>query len=254
MDYLKLLPKQLIFTACIGICLLTGCASPGINETAYPYFLNEDLMAERAPRKIIVTNENFGSPSKKYLREYENQIDQVVIDKLKAAGYAVESRQPFEAAWRRAVRKYGSPYDPYSLQINTMAFRRVIATVLNELKETTDVDALVFTDLLEQQIVFRSGNQRVAKWHGVSRKPRYTAGNTLSESFNWAEPVPAASLRVIIYTLEGELLFRSFGGLEVTRELNARKERFVRRDKLFSRSENVDQGVRAALQPLVPAK
>lgn len=242
------------------LLLLTGiavvvfaCQSISYNETVFPYIIKDAEIAEQKPKRLILAHENFGSPSKKYLRKYENKIDNNVEERLQEAGYAIVDNSEFQKAWREATRKYGSPYNTLTSQLNNAAFRRVISYTFNKMRETEKVDAIVFTDLLEQPVVYTGHSNRLAKWHGVSRRLRNKGNASIPTEFDWSQTVPAISLRTIIYAVDGSLLFKSIGGLEVSRQLDARtdKARFVRREKLFEQQSNVSQGVALSLHPFV---
>jgi len=245
-------------TLLLTTTLLCACQTTLFNDTSYPFIINSEKMAEQPVDKVIIAHVNYGSPSKHYLNEYENKIDKEVITQLEAGGYQIESNALFQKAWRDAIRKYGEPFSPVTSQINPRSFQRVIYTAINTLKEQTDIKAVVFTDLIERQVVFGHHINRNAKWDGVSRKPKIKgAGTGISQGFDWSQTVPAASLSVTVYHVDGQRLFQSIGGLEVTRKLDPNKGsngRFVRRDKLFASQANVRQGVNFALHPFVKMK
>ncbi|MDA8962750.1 hypothetical protein N9F42_01240 [Pseudomonadales bacterium] len=245
-------------TLLLTTTLLCACQTTSFNDTSYPFIINSEKMAEQPVDKVIIAHVNYGSPSKHYLNEYENKIDKEVITQLEAGGYQIESNALFQKAWRDAIRKYGEPFSPVTSQINPRSFQRVIYTAINTLKEQTDIKAVVFTDLIERQVVFGHHINRNAKWDGVSRKPKIKgAGTGISQGFDWSQTVPAASLSVTVYHVDGQRLFQSIGGLEVTRKLDPNKGsngRFVRRDKLFASQANVRQGVNFALHPFVKMK
>jgi len=238
--------------------LLCACQTTSFNDTSYPFVINSEKMAKQAVDKVIIAHVNLGAPSKHYLREYEKKIDNEVITQLESAGYVIESDALFRKAWRDATRKYGEPFSPVTSQMNARAFHRVVSTAINTLKEQTDIKAVVFTDLIERQIAFGHHINRSARWDGVTRKPKIKgAGTGISQGFDWSQTVPATSLSITVYHVDGLRLFQSVGGLEVTRQLDPNKGgngRFVRRDKLFTSQANMRQGVNFALHPFVKMK
>jgi hypothetical protein len=237
----------------ISILLVLGsCATPTINESAYPYFHKKTELDPNTTHVLIATH-NFGLPSKKYLRTHEAYIDEVVANQLSSQGYTVEPSSIFDTVWRNAIRLHGNVYSSDQASLNSNAFKRVLANVFKDIREQTNVDVIVFTDLLEQLVVFSGNNNRSAKWHGVSQSPKYVGSSTTSsESVDWHQTVPAVSLRVIAYSSEGELLFKSMGGLDLAKRINAKRGRFVRNPNLFSSSDDVNLGVRIALHPFIP--
>ena len=238
--------------------MLMACQSGSFNDTAYPYSINTEKMAEREVKKLIIAHVNFGNPSKSYLHEHESKVDSTLKSYLEKGGYQVESNEAFQKAWRDAVRKYGEPYSTVTSQINTRAFQRVMYTVISTLKEQTDIDAVVFTDLIERQVAFGNHLNRAAKWDGVMRKPKIKGGATgVSQGFDWTQTIPAVSLSVTIYDVYGTRIFQSIGGMLITRQLDPNRGsngRFVRRDKLFTSASHIREGVGFALHPFVPMK
>lgn len=240
----------------IAMACLVGCQSAGYNDTVYPYVIRSEALQQHAPKRLVISHENFGTPSKTYLQPYESKIDNKVRDRLEGGGYTIVENTEFRKYWRENVRKYGSPYNPTTSQLNTEAFQQVVQATFKKLSEGGGVDAIVFTDLVEQPVVFQGNNNRLAKWHGVSRKPGIKGSGGVSADFDWSQTAPAISLRVIIYATDGTLLFKSIGGLEVARYINSRQSdgRFVRREKLFTKQSHIDQGVNLALHPFIVAK
>lgn len=233
---------------------ISACSSIAINDSAFPYIFSPEKIAALKIKKIVVVDKNFGTVSKNYLSKHEKKIDDVVRSKLMSGNYEIVSDDQFNLEWQLAVRKYGNPYNTNTNQLNSIAFKRVIHFVFSELEKTSNVDAILFTDLVEQEVVFSGKNKRQATWHGVSRKPIFKgAAANLSADFNWAQPIPAISLRIVIYSTNGSLLFKSLGGLDVTRQVDVRKNggKFVRRTKLLNKQTNIEQGVNVALHPFI---
>ncbi|NNC54890.1 MAG: hypothetical protein HKO07_04115, partial [Pseudomonadales bacterium] len=224
--------------------LLSSCQLGKYNESVYPYVYRSESITANQPKKLVIADVNFGAPSKSYLQDYSLQVDQKVQSVLEQGGFEIVDNSSFRSYWRAAVRKHGDVYNESMAKLNTEAFKKVVGQTLAQLAESGETDAVVFTDLLEHPVVFQGSNNRLAKWHGVSRKPRIKGRASLPAEFDWSQTAPAASLRVIVYSLKGELLFKSLAGLEVTRHIDTSKNngRFVRRDKLFSSSGNVDEG------------
>lgn len=235
----------------LSVLVLAGCSSAGYNQTAFPFVYHPEYLPPNAKR-LVLAPVNFGIPSKNYLKKYEDRVDRHVVKRLENAGYTFVSRSLFNKAWRDAIRKYGSPYNELTAQLNEASFKRVMYESITALKEDGHADAVVFTDLVERQVVFGNSLNRVAKWDGVARKPRLKGGTEgVKTGFDWTQNVPAVSLATNIYSVDGKLVFSSRGGLEVSRHLAAinGNGRFVRRDKLFLRNANVQEGVSLALHP-----
>jgi len=242
-----------------GLTVLTVlCAcqtTSSFNNTAYPYVFEEERLQQHAVKTLLIAPVNLGPPSKKYLHKHRATIDKKVAQRLGAAGYHIADPQLFQQAWRIATRKYGQPYHPLTTQLNANTMRHVMHSTLSHLRQNSAVDAVLFSDLIERQITFGSHGKRSAKWDGVTRKPRLKGGtSSVSQGFDWSQTVPAISLSLTLYRNDGRRLFHSVGGLEVSRQIDARRGngRFVRRDKILRSQNHIREGIALALHPLVP--
>ena len=240
------------FLSALCVSFLFACQNMSLNDTLYPFSLNDEKIASSPIKKITVAHVNFGAPSKKYLHEEQGKIDNYVKKQLKDSGYIIASNAIFKQAWRKAIRQYGQPYDRYTSQINQRAFIRVMYNVLHEIKKNSDIDAVVFTDLIERQVSFGNGSSRTARWDGVSRKAKIKgAGTGVSQGFDWMQTLPAVSILVTIYHVDGQRIFQSAGGIEITRMIDPHRGngRFVRRENIFSSPNHIRKGVALALHP-----
>lgn len=241
-----------LFLLALCGCFLFACQSTQLNNTLYPFYLNNEKIASSPVKKVAVAHINFGAPSKKYLHDEQGKIDNYVKKQLIESGYTIASNALFQQAWRKAIRQYGQPYDNYTSQINQRAFMRVMFSVLQEIKNNSDIDAIVFTDLIERQVSFGNRSSRTARWDGVSRKPKIKgAGTGVSQGFDWMQTVPAVSILLTIYHVDGQHLFQSAGGIEVTRMIDPHRGngRFVRRENIFNSPNHIRKGVALALHP-----
>lgn len=238
----------------ILVALLSGCQTFENNETTYPYVFDEEKFKSANIKRIIIAHENLGTPSRKHLQPYSNKLDAEVKTQLVAGGFQVIDNQNFKSAWRGAVRKHGAPYNDQTGQMNQRALQGILYDVLASVLESGEADAVLFTDLIEREVLFQGRSQRQAKWDGVARPPKIRAGGSqLSADFNWRQKVSAASALLVLYDINGQFIFKGAGGLELTREIDPRSGngRFVRRKELFKNGQRIKQGVTIALHPLV---
>jgi hypothetical protein len=141
--------------------------------------------------------------------------------------------------------------------MNQKAFVQSMVAVRDELQENERPDAIVFTDLLEQEVPFSAGLQHIARWHGVSRKPTLQGpGDGVSADFDWSRPARAASLWVNIYNMELNRVFSSIGGLDMTDAIDTRSSsgRFVRRRSILENKANLQEGIELAFHPFIVMK
>ena len=124
-------------------------------------------------------------------------------------------------------------------------------------KKTEKPDAIIFTDLLEQEVPFSGGLQHIARWHGVARKPTLQGpGDGVSTDFDWSRPAKAASLWVNIYDMELQRVFSSIGGLDMVEAIDTRSSsgRFVRRRSVLESERYLREGIELAFHPFIPMK
>jgi len=246
------------FTWLLVTALLVACSTaPSYNPTAFPYEIEEELVAAAPIKTVIIAPVNIGNPSRNYLQDHEDRIDSMVAAYLKKNGYKVLPSRIFEQAWNTASRVYGNVYDPTTGEINRKAFALTMVAVRDELQESRDIDAIIFTDLLEQEVAFSAGLNHVARWHGVQRKPVLQGpGDGVSAGFDWSRPLTAASLWVNIYNMDLKRMFNSVGGLDTTQAIDTRSSsgRYVRRRSILESEGHIQEGIELAFHPFIPMK
>jgi hypothetical protein len=134
-------------------------------------------------------------------------------------------------------------------------FSQIMISVRDQLRKKSNLDAFVFTDLVEIEIAFSGGLKHLARWDGVTRKPSLQGpGNGVSSDFDWNTQAAAASLQVSIYNMDLERVFLSRGGLDATDAIDSRSSsgRYIRRRNILESEDNVSEGVQLSLHPLIP--
>ena len=244
--------------AAIALTALLGLAAcntgPTYNPTVFPYELDAEKLAQNKVKTVIIPHVNLGQPSRSYLEKEAPRIDGMVSTYLKEHGYKVLPQRDFIQHWNTAVRAFGDPFDPTTGRVNMTTFAQVIQSVRDRLQETTEVDAFVFTDLIESQVPFGAGMQRIARWHGVSRNPSLQGpGTGVSADFDWNQTASVASLQISIYNMELQRVFASVGGLDATDAIDARSSagRFIRRRNILETESFVNEGIAIAFHPFI---
>lgn len=246
--------------ACILIActlLLASCASgPSGGGTLYQATLEPQLQDRTSFRNLLIAPINFGKPSRSYLVEHESHIDDTIARRLEDEGYHIMPPDLFENAWREAVRNWGDPYDETTGRLNETAFQYALGEVFRSLSSTTEVNAVVFTNLEELQVYFSPTGSHVTHFLGVSRKPSSRGGEGVSVDFDWVQAVDAVGLYIYVFDLNGKRLFNGAGGIEVTETLDLKPStpRWVRQKKILDNDSYIDEGVELALHPWIPSK
>ena len=248
------------FPLCVALltAVLAACSSaPSYNPTTFAYEIKDEKLAEAPIKTVVIAPVNIGNPSRNYLQDHEDRVDSMVAAYLKENGYRVLPSRLFEQKWNTASRVYGNVYDPTTGEVNRKTFSLTMIAVRDELQKQEDVDAIIFTDLLEQEVQFSAGLNRVTRWHGVTRKPVLQGpGDGVSASFDWSRPLTAASLWVSVYNMDLERVFTSIGGLDTTQAIDTRSSagRYVRRRSMLESEGHINEGIQLAFHPLIPMK
>ncbi|MEM0955229.1 MAG: hypothetical protein AAGI24_13895 [Pseudomonadota bacterium] len=249
----RALPMALLIAAFVAAC----SSAPTYNPTTFDYELKEEQLEAAPIKTVVIAPVNIGNPSRNYLQDHEDRVDSMVAAYLKENGYRVLPSRVFEQEWNTASRVYGNVYDPTTGEVNRKTFSLTMIAVRDELQKKQNVDAIIFTDLLEQEVQFSAGLNHVARWHGVTRKPVLQGpGDGVSAGFDWSRPLTAASLWVSVYNMELQRVFTSIGGLDTTQAIDTRSSsgRYVRRRSMLESEGHISEGIQLAFHPLIPMK
>lgn len=242
------------FTAAC-VLMLTACAGgPTHNPTVFPFEIEREALAETPIRTVVVTHVNLGTPSRNYLDEITPVIDGRVSTYLEKNGYEVIPQRVFRQHWNTAVRAYGDPVDPTTGRVNMKTFSQLMQSVRDRMQEETDLDAFVFTDLIELEAAFNGGLKHLARWDGVTRRPSLQGpGSGVSGDFDWNMPASVVSLQVTMFDMDLKRLFVSRGGIDATDAIDTRSSsgRYVRRREILENSSHIQEGIRLAFHPLI---
>lgn len=238
---------------------LAACASSiggGYNETTRTNELKDDVLAQSPLKKVVIADVNLGAPSRNYVQRSELMIDGRVAAYLRQNGYTVMPPREFSQRWENAKLIYGDPVDPTTGKVNRKTFVQLATAVRDQMREQTNVDGFVFTDLVEHDVYITAGVNRIARFDGVSRKPSLKGpGDGVTADFDWGQPLAAISLQISVYNIELEQVFAGLGGIDLSDAIDTRSGRgFVRRKDILENEDFIDEGIQLALHPLIPMK
>jgi hypothetical protein len=235
--------------------LLAACSgAPSYNPTVYPFEIEEERMANSTVKTVVIPHINLGSPSRSYLEKEAPRIDGYVSTYLKDNGFKVLPQRIFKQHYNNAVRAFGNPVDPTRGKVNMKTFSQIMQSVRDRMKEETQLDAFIFTDLVELEVPFSGGLKHIARWDGVSRKPSLQGpGDGVSADFDWNMQAAVASLQISIYDIELQRLFTSRGGMDATDAIDTRSStgRYIRRRNILENENNIKEGVQLAFHPFI---
>lgn len=248
----------MLFIIILPLIFTAACSTVSHNPSVYKYYIAKDKLKEKSIKKVAIASINVsGEPTRSILKDGADKIDGMVKDYLKSHDINVVPQHVFENAWQQAVFSYGNYYDPTTGKVDRMTWQQVMAATMQHLQTNSDIDAIVFTDVIEHDIQHSGSQKHYARWYGVNRPPA-TQGPTSSVStdFNWNQLVKGASLIVTIYRPDGTPLFSSRGGLEPLHAIDSRKSQksFVRRKKILKKTTHIQEGIELAFHPFITMK
>lgn len=225
--------------------------------TVYPYQIDESIVDNPEFRTVMLATHNLGKPSRQYLQQHEQTVDEFVAKYLKKKKFKVLDNLVYKEALSAAESVYGDPFDPSTGKIDMARKQQVLGDVFRQLleKEPT-LDGVIFTELIEREVYFTTGLKHVARWDGVTRKPLMQGpGQGVPLDFNWAQGVDAVSLGIYLFNIEGKRVFMGVGGLSLTEAIDTKgTPRFKRYRSVLSNKSQIKEGIEIAFHPLIPMK
>lgn len=243
-----LITLTLLLTACSG-------ALHQKNPSAYPYKYNQELLNEKPIQKVILASANFGRPTMSHLRKGEKRVKRYVKSYLEDNGYQILPAYLFDNAWKQAIRSYGQPYDPSTGRIDNLTWQRVMISAGQTLRKQTNADAIIFADIIEHDVQHNGGQQHLARFNGVSRKPSLKGAGSAGVplGFDWYQDVKAASLAVYVYNIDLERVLLNYGGIEMTQSLDTKRSTpaFARRRHILKNEDFIEDAIKIAFHPFI---
>ena len=98
-----------VATLAICVTLLNACASggnisgSGYNPTTPKNAIDADALQAANVKRVVIADVNLGSPSRKYLKKREADVDAIIAEALERNGWEVVSSREFTQRWRNAV-------------------------------------------------------------------------------------------------------------------------------------------------------
>ncbi|RCL44963.1 MAG: hypothetical protein DBW90_05335 [Halieaceae bacterium] len=246
--------------AALVLAALVACGSAtvggGYNPTTPTNIFADQLFDQLDSNVVVIASVNLGGPSRNYLEKRESFVDSRVKEYLEDAGYEVRAQREFSQRWNNAVLIYGDPIDPTTGRVNQKSFIQIVQAVRDQLRDQTDIGSIVFTDIIEKDVYYEQGLNRVTRFDGVTRKPAVQgAGSGVTAEFDWSRPVAAATMRIAWFNMELDRIFSGEGGMDVTDAVDTRSgTAFVRRRDVLENENHIDEGIALAFHPIITMK
>ena len=228
----------------------------GYNPTTPTNVFEQRLFDQVDSNVVVIASVNLGGPSRNDLKKRESFVDARVQEYLEDAGYQVRAQREFSQRWSNAVLIYGDPIDPTTGRVNQKSFIQIVQAVRDQLREQTDIGSIVFTDIIEKDVYYEQGLNRVTRFDGVTRKPAVQgAGSGVTAEFDWSRPVAAAAMRIAWFNMNLERIFSGEGGMDVTDAVDTRSgTAFVRRRDVLENENHINEGIAIAFHPIIAMK
>ena len=189
-----------------------GCGTIGL----HPYTLADDHVSGTGTERLLLVPLNMTVDLHPELDRPSGRVFELVVAYLRERSKHVTILPLYEAReiWQQAEREVAG--DP-SLAND---FEAVAGRYVALLQRAVRFDALVMPNL-----VYRDGKltPKVVIWDGVRRPLSSTRMPGIVEALLRSNPkvvvMPSASLQVFVFDAEGEPVFESLGGLDVTHEM-----------------------------------
>lgn len=242
----------------VVLAFIASCSGPSsFNQTAFEYTYDQEKLDGKAIKKVVLATAGLSTPPPSYLANGDRKTRAMVKEFLISNGYTILPDYHFENAWKQANRTYGDIFDPTTGAVDMQAWRGAMATTGKLLREQTEADLIIFSDLFVHDVQHSTSSQHLARWYGVTRKPTFVGSATgIPVGFDWAQSIKGASLMITIFDIDLNRVFASRGGIDTLYSLNVKKStpRFVRKKKMLKTDDHIEEGIDLAFHPFIPMK
>lgn len=236
------------------LLLVSACSLRTNKDTLYPYQFNDN---SKPIKTVLIADINAGVPSRHYLSRYEAGLDDETSQFLSKRGYNLLSSRLFSSIWHKTKQNYGSIFNPNTGKM-TVGFEKALASTLNKLfTQQPQLDAVIFTDLIESRIQFGSGGKKTAMWDGVQRKIKVQGvGEAFKTDYNWLKNISGLSIAITVIDRDLNIVQHSVGGIQIAHAIEVRNKtgEFVRRKNLLRNKKEIKQGLELAFHPWINMK
>lgn len=244
-------------TVIILLAGLFGCSSNISKNTLYPYIDNRVNANQSTISRVMIASVNLGIPSRHYLTNHAAAVDRQVEAYLKKHGITVLSNKPFEQQWKNAEERYGALFNSMTGELTASHPHALQDSLSAVFSNNPNLDAVIFTDLIETRLQYQQASQRYTEWHGVQRRLKVEGvGEGIPTVFDWSYPVEGISIAISIYNRQHQLVFHSVGGIQVAQAivLGNTSAEFRRRRDLLANEKEVLEGIQLAFHPFITMK
>jgi hypothetical protein len=209
------------------------------------------------PRHFMVLPVNLAIQTRPELSPVLDNMFGAIAGYIRDRGDTLEtvSRRVATAQWAKSIVEVK---ESEALENNFETAMRVYVT---RLAETHSFDAVI-----APSIVFRATKtrDRRVKWDGVFRKMKVINLSDEAKNKGLARALTVElsgiSLHVMVFDLEGDLIFEKYGGLDLAHNVDmtgaefTMNPRLALKEKLLNESDHLGEGIGVAFDPYLPKR
>lgn len=243
-------------TIAILLAAIVACSSNNYNPTTFAYEYHAERMKER-PKAVMISPINYGNPSRHYLARHESTIDHTTRDFLKKQDIRTLSNKSFLSFWKKSEIEYGNTFNP-STGEKTATFRLALEQTLNNVfSQHPELDAVIFTDIIEVPVPNTTSLKKSLEWHGIQRKIKVEGiDDWATDDLKMSQTLDGISIEIHIFNRDLQLVHHSIGGIQIAQSLKVtnKKARFARRNDLLAAEDDINDGLVLAFHPWISMK
>ncbi len=178
------------------------------------------------------------------------EFDSLVEATFRSGGFSVVRAGDFDESLDRVTEEMGGVYDPKTGEADSAKVRMVYQRVLGEIRDELGPDVLIIPTI--EVVAVRVNNTAKAEWLNASEciEPPLIQVFGSCGTAQYSGTLPALSFFLTVFDMEGTILFRNGGGIQILERPGGR----VPRDELFADEDRNVDAVGTAVDPLIGAQ
>jgi hypothetical protein len=232
--------------------LLLSLLSCSIYHTYYRYtFTLPDN--QPFPKKVCIAPLNLLEGAEDSSIIHSSPLHRQIVGYFERNKIDVVQDTTLKAKWHECVIKSGGMYDPISGKVNPSIFAKTLLTFIVDVSREDSVEAIIFPAVVSTTAYLYD---QFAYWDGVCREIIFNVAFQNVSTYNFSGTDAGLSLKALIFTPQGDLIFKSLGGIELANEIvnNHNGKKSVLRNDLLRHFDWNDEAIQIAFHPFIKMK
>lgn len=157
----------------------------------------------------------------------------------------VLQKDNYDQLWAEEVEAVGGLYDSKTGVFRKEAFARALSSLARRIAVDTNCSLVLAPSFVLKTATYGG---ETAEWDGVRRRQPQVGA---SDPTRWSGTTSGLSLELIALNGQGEFQFKTYGGLLLPYASDNFNEKFVVRKNMFTKPEDITEGVEVALRPIL---